>query len=186
MARDDYKKRRRLFDDEERGGFAFREVFTPDREGPLPRPLAPHRSGKGGPSLGASNAPPVISSSPVVTGTAAVGQTLSCDKGVWFNAPTSYTYQWLRDGANIAGATVSTYVVVAGDLGHAISCKVTATNANGSAPATSNAVMIVSIPVNTLALDHRHSDGRIDALLQSQARGRTRPPPTPINGCGTA
>jgi len=46
----DYWKGRRLFDDEERGGLAFREVFTPNREvGPLR--ARPHRSGKGGPSV---------------------------------------------------------------------------------------------------------------------------------------
>ena len=117
-------------------------------EGPLPP--RPHASGKGGPSLTASNAPPVLSASPVVTGSPAVGQTLSCSQGVWFNpAPTSYTYQWLRDGTVISGATSSTYVVVSGDLGHSISCTVTATNTHGSTPATSNAVLIVALPVNT-------------------------------------
>ena len=44
----DDRKRRRLFE-EDRSGFAFREVFTPTREGPLPP--RPHRSGKGGPSV---------------------------------------------------------------------------------------------------------------------------------------
>ena len=142
-------QRRRRADDDNTRSF-FREalgMYVP--EGPLP-PRS-HPSGKGGPSLGVSNAPPVGSASPVVTGTPAVGQTLSCDNGVWFNSPTSYAYQWLRDGANIAGATSSTYVVVAGDLGHAISCKVTATNSFGSTPATSNAVLIVAVPVNTVA-----------------------------------
>ena len=114
-------------------------------EGPLPP--RPHSSGKGGPSLGVSNAPPAGSASPTITGTPAVGQTLSCDNGVWFNAPTSYTYQW--NGTAGSPTTNPTYTVVAGDLGHTISCTVTATNAHGSASATSNSVLIVALPANT-------------------------------------
>ena len=142
-------QRKRRADDDNTRSF-FREaigMYVP--EGPLPP--RPHVSGKGGPSLGVSNAPPTGGASPVVTGTPTVGSTLACSQGTWFNSPTSYAYQWLRDGANIAGATASTYVVVSGDLGHSISCTVTATNAFGSTPATSNAVLIVALPANTAA-----------------------------------
>ena len=143
------QRRGRAGDDNSARSF-FRELrgmYVP--EGPLPP--RPHSSGKGGPSLGVSNAPPAGSASPTITGTPAVGQTLSCSPGVWFNAPTSYTYQWKRDGTVISGATSATYVVVAGDLGHTITCTVTATNAFGSTPATSNAVSIVALPANTAA-----------------------------------
>ena len=143
------RRRKRAVEDDDARSF-FRErrgVYVP--EGPLPP--RPHASGKGGPSLTTSNAPPVLSASPTIAGSPAVGQTLSCSQGVWFNSPTSYTYQWLRDGTVISGATSSTYVVVSGDLGHSISCTVTATNAFGSTPATSNAVLIAALPVNTAA-----------------------------------
>ena len=43
--------------DEDTSGSAFREVFTPLREGPLPR-AKPRLSGKGGPSLGFIPLPP--------------------------------------------------------------------------------------------------------------------------------
>ena len=118
-------------------------------EGPLPP--RPHASGKGGPSLGATNSPPVGTASPAVIGTPTVGSTLTCSQGTWFNSPTSYAYQWKRDGTTIVGSTASTYVVVAGDLGHSLTCTVTATNAFGSTPATSNAVLIVAVPANTAA-----------------------------------
>ena len=143
-------QRRRRADADNTRSF-FREslgMYVP--EGPLPP--RPHPSGKGGPSLlGATNSPPVGSAGPTVTGAPTVGSTLTCSQGTWFNSPTSYTYQWLRDGTTITGSTASTYVVVAGDLGHALSCTVTATNAFGSTPATSNAVLIVAIPANTAA-----------------------------------
>ena len=139
------QRRGRAGDDNSARSF-FRELrgmYVP--EGPLPP--RPHSSGKGGPSLGVSNAPPAGSASPTITGTPAVGQTLSCDNGVWFNAPTSYTYQW--NGTAGSPTTNSTYVVVSSDLGHTISCTVTATNAHGSASATSNSVLIVALPANT-------------------------------------
>ena len=53
---DKFSKRPGIFD-EDTSGFAFREVFTPLREGPLPR-AKPRPSGKGGPSLGFIPLPP--------------------------------------------------------------------------------------------------------------------------------
>jgi hypothetical protein len=72
---------------------------------------------------------------PVVSGTGTVGQILTTTNGTWVNAST-YAYQWLRDGVAIVGATASTYVLVAADSTHAVSCRVTATNAGGSASAS--------------------------------------------------
>jgi hypothetical protein len=46
-------------------------------------------------------------------------------------------YQWLRDGSAVVGATGSTYVPVAADVGTALSCRVTATNAVGVQTVTS-------------------------------------------------
>lgn len=89
-----------------------------------------------------SIAPPGITTAPVASGTGTVGQTLSVTNGVWTNGPTSYARQWLRGAANIAGATAATYVLQAADSGTNVSCRVTATNAAGSTPATSNAIAV--------------------------------------------
>ena len=89
----------------------------------------------------ANEIPPVNTTAPAVTGTGAVGNTLSVTNGNWTYVPTSYAYQWRRDGANIAGATAATYLLVAADSTHSISCSVTATNAAGSTVAPlSNAI----------------------------------------------
>ena len=53
------------------------------------------------------------------------------------SAPTSYAYQWRRDGEVIVGATGETYLVGTADIGGAITCAVTATNAAGAASAIS-------------------------------------------------
>lgn len=89
-----------------------------------------------------SLAPPANTTAPVASGTGTVGLTLSVTNGVWTNGPTSYAYQWLRAGANIAGATSATYVLQAADSTTSVSCRVTATNASGSTPATSNAIAV--------------------------------------------
>lgn len=85
---------------------------------------------------------PTVTAAPVITGTLVVGNTLSTTNGSWANTPTSFTYQWMRNGVAISGATSSTYVVVSADVGSTtpITCVVTATNANGSGSATSNSL----------------------------------------------
>jgi hypothetical protein len=68
---------------------------------------------------------------PVISGTTTPGQTLTTTNGTWSNNPTSYTYQWNRDGLAINGATSNQYAVVGADRGHALTCTVTATNGTG-------------------------------------------------------
>jgi hypothetical protein len=82
---------------------------------------------------------PTNLTAPVVTGTVARGRTLACDPGTWTGSPT-LAYQWLRDGRALGGRTQPTYRVRGGDVGHALACRVTATNEGGSAIATSAAV----------------------------------------------
>jgi hypothetical protein len=80
---------------------------------------------------------------PTVTGTPTTGKTLTCSTGTWSNSPTSFTYQWDRDGTPIAGATSATYKLVGSDEGLSLTCTVTATNATGSGtPATSASIKI--------------------------------------------
>lgn len=86
---------------------------------------------------------PVSTVAPAVTGTAQQGQTLSCDTGTWTGSPTGYAYQWTRGGADIAGATSSTYDLVLADVGSLVGCTVTATNGAGSTAASSNTVGLI-------------------------------------------
>lgn len=85
-------------------------------------------------------AAPANTARPVVSGTAEQGQTLSCSTGSWSGSPTSYGRRWSRNGAPIAGATSTSYVVTAADVAQALTCTVTATGAGGSSSATSAAV----------------------------------------------
>jgi hypothetical protein len=88
---------------------------------------------------------------PVISGTTQVGQTLYTTVGTWSGTMATYTFQWKRGGANISGATGSSYLLVAGDYATMTSVTVTATNAAGSASATSAAVGPVTAAAGALA-----------------------------------
>lgn len=79
---------------------------------------------------------PANSVLPAITGTKAVGSTLTCSSGTWSKSP-SYAYQWLRNGVPISGATGNTRVLAGADEGALMSCTVTATKNGVSAVATS-------------------------------------------------
>ena len=68
----------------------------------------------------------VLSATPVptISGTAKVGKTLTAVPGTWAPATVKLSYQWLRDGAAIKGATSSTYTLVKADKGARLTVKV--------------------------------------------------------------
>jgi surface protein len=89
--------------------------------------------------LSTASTTPTISGT-TITGTPSVGQTLSAVAGTVTGSPTpTPTYQWSSGSAPITGATGSTYVVSAGDVGHTLTVTITETNTAGSAGATSAA-----------------------------------------------
>lgn len=95
--------------------------------------------------------PPLNTTEPSVTGTPTLARALTASVGTWSGAlPITFAYQWLRcgpdgglpDGSNctsISGATTSSYVAVADDVGQRLRVRVTASNGEGSRSATSNA-----------------------------------------------
>ncbi len=90
---------------------------------------------------------PVNTALPLLSGTAQTGRTLTCSTGSWSRSPSGFAFAWLRDGTPIAGATASSYVAAAGDAGHAVGCRVVASNEAGAGlPATSATVAVTSPP----------------------------------------
>jgi hypothetical protein len=89
---------------------------------------------------------PVTDVAPVIAGEAEVDAVLTVtSNGTWTNRPTSFSYQWQIDGADVEGATGLTFVVPVEAAGEDVTCDVTATNIVGdSDPEASNAIAIPS------------------------------------------
>ncbi len=96
-----------------------------------------------------SPAAPSNTALPVVSGSDVEGQTLSASNGSWSGSPTGYAYQWqdcnaLGEGcANIEGATSSSYVLTALNVGGTVRIRVTASNLGGATSATSPATPVI-------------------------------------------
>ena len=138
---------------------------------------------------------PALSAAATIAGTTTVGETLTAGQGSWTNSPVLYSYVWEdcdAGGANcvaIAGATASTYTLVAADSGHTLRVIVTATNGGGSASSTSAATAVVAaaspastpstnpltatLPSNlfTIASDHANADGTIVVVAKVPGPG---------------
>ena len=105
-----------------------------------------------------TDAIPVNTAVPQITGTIQRGYTITAAVGTWAGIGNSYAYQWQRsaDGVswtNISGATSPTYVVDKVDEGDRLQVMVTVTNPDGSASTPSAATVVVpsSPPAATTA-----------------------------------
>ena len=104
-----------------------------------------------------------------------LGGKLSCSRGVWDDEGlTAYaaTKQWLRDGAEILGATGDDYTVRLADIGHSIACRVRAADLTDSHVEH----RLPDQPVAALAAGHRgRPAARPHAHLHPRHVGRRRP-----------
>ena len=77
-----------------------------------------------------------------LTGKPVVGETLTCIPSGFSGNGVELAYEWLRDGAVIAGADEAGYELADADLGREVACRVTATNSAGDADSTSDALTV--------------------------------------------
>jgi len=111
----------------------------------------------GGGAQAMRNVAPVNTAPPTISGTPAVGQTLTASEGTWSNNPTSFAYQWLRcngggnNCANVSNGTQKTYTLVGADAGRTLRVRVTATNADGSSSAQSAQTAAVAAATSSAA-----------------------------------
>ena len=98
---------------------------------------------------------PANTAPPTLSGTAAVGSTLTAANGTWNGSPTGFAYAWARCDAlgnacsPVSGQTAQTYAVTAADTGTTLRVIVTATNSAGSTSATSAQTAVVPVVVAT-------------------------------------
>jgi hypothetical protein len=96
-------------------------------------------------AMQSTSTPPANTTPPVVSGSPSIGSVLLCAPGLWTGKPT-FSYQWLRGGAPIAGANATSYTVQIADAGSSVSCQITAKNAKGEKSARSAGVAIPALP----------------------------------------
>jgi len=97
-----------------------------------------------GTGAAASQAKPVNTKPPTISGTPEEGQTLHGDKGEWNNNPTDFNWFWLRCNKNGGGcaqvgsaAGQHDYLLGSADVGNTIRLRIRAKNADGTTDATS-------------------------------------------------
>ena len=88
---------------------------------------------------------PEPESRPTINQPAALGRILTCETGSWRYLPSSYAYQWLRNGIDLTGETNASYTVARLDEGSSLSCAVTASNEFGVSPTVRTGAVRVPI-----------------------------------------
>ncbi len=123
-----------------------------------------------GPVANVNDAP---SGAPVVSGTATEDQTLTADTSSIADADGlgAFSYQWQRDGIDIAGATASTYTLGDADVGTSIRVVVSYTDGNGTAESLTSAAVGPIANVNDAP--RITSDGGGASALLSIAENQT-------------
>ena len=115
---------------------------------------------------------------PTISGTARVGEMLTADTSGIADADgldnATYSYQWLYDDTDIAGATSSTYTLVDGDEGQTIKVRVIVTDDLGNETTlTSAATEAVAAKRNTAATGRPTISGtvRVGEMLTADTSG---------------
>lgn len=88
---------------------------------------------------------------PTITGSAAVGSTLTAAAGTWAPVADSTRYQWNRNGVPILGANAATYALVAADAGTSIALTVTSAKAGYATTSKTSAAKAVALGSFTTA-----------------------------------
>jgi hypothetical protein len=131
-------------------------------------PSAPVKAG-----LAALRAP-----TPVISGAVTTGATLTAHVGAWNATGVTVAFQWLRDGAPVAGARTASYRLTGADIGTRLSVRVTGAKtgyATGSATSRATAPVVGRITPGRVRISGKAKIGkRLAAHASGWAPGGLR------------
>lgn len=128
------------------------------------------------PAIPKSITPPEIS----YDGEPTAGTQLTASTGTWTADPTSYLFEWRIDGVPVAVASAApTFTVRPADVGHVVTCRVTASNQAGSGMADSAALQLGASNVvdvdPVVALDKKGTTASLTATTPGPGTLRAHP-----------
>ncbi len=108
---------------------------------------------------------------PTVSGTAAVGKTLTAKPGTWEPDPVTLSYQWYRGTKAISGATKATYKIQDADGGSPLTVKVTGTKQGYTAVTTASkaTATVPTVAFSTIATPKISGTARVGLTLKAGA-----------------
>jgi hypothetical protein len=131
-------------------------------------PLTLITNALGIPLPGQEDTTPAATTPPTVTGDPKVGTLLTATAPVWDTTVDSTSYQWLRSGVAIAGATTSSYTVAPEDVAKTISVRTTGIKGDAQGVATSASVLgKVGDAIATITSPSIVGTGKVGSLLSS-------------------
>jgi hypothetical protein len=114
---------------------------------------------------------------PTISGTPAIGQTLTAHPVDWTPLQDDWTYQWYRNNTEIVGADASTYEVTADDAGWALKVAVSGVRTGYASPSVSSpAVHVPGKPFTTATRPEIEGTTTVGRILTAEASGWS---PTP-------
>lgn len=122
----------------------------------------------------------LTSATPTISVSPAVGKTVTAVPGAWGPSPVTFTYQWLRGGASISGATSATYTPVAADAGTRLSVMVTGTKSGYTTKAATSASAVVANGTLTGATPTITGTTKVGSTLTARA-GTWAPAPVTLS-----
>jgi VCBS repeat-containing protein len=123
-----------------------------------------------GPVANVNDAPAGL---PVITGTPTEDQTLTADTSDISDADGlgAFSYQWLRNGSAITGATANTYILGDADVGAQISVRVSYTDGHGTNESVTSAPTAAVANVNHAPVIGGDSTGAVTQNVDPDADG---------------
>jgi gliding motility-associated-like protein len=106
---------------------------------------------------------PALDGNPEISGTMQYGQTLTITPNISVvpGITGTLSYQWKANGANISGATGSTYVLSANEVGKTITCDITSNAQTGTKSATASGTVskITLSAASVSSVNNKNYDG---------------------------